>query len=220
MGNKNETGLFDGESRDVITPSYQSWSVADINTHVPNLDQMLTGNWDLNSIEHENSCSQNFGLNQNQQTAICNHNEQYISQRGGNFGFVLQTDLKLYDGESVSWENLPDVIKSHYIVRDTGLPNFLKARIPVNTNLNIKNWRRYLEDYWDQQILVLLRYGFPLDFVRNCSLQSTHSNHKSAEMHLDQVTNYIKEELSHGVIIGPFDGIPPSFHISPLTYLL
>ena len=143
MGNKNETGLFDGESRDVITPSYQSWSVADMNTHMPNLDQMLTGNWDLNSTEHENCCSQKFGLNQNQQTAICNHNEQCRSQTGANFGFVPQTDLKLYDGESVTWENLPDVIQLHYIVRDTGLPNFLKTRIPVNTNLNIKNWRHF-----------------------------------------------------------------------------
>ena len=35
-------------------------------------------------------------------------------------------------------------------------------------------------------------------------------------MHLDQVINYIKEELFHGAIIGPFDGLPPAFHISPL----
>ena len=35
-------------------------------------------------------------------------------------------------------------------------------------------------------------------------------------MHLNQVRNYIKEELSHGAIIGPFDGRPHSFHISPL----
>ena len=137
VGNKNETGLFDGESRDVITSSYQSWSVADSNTHVPNLEQMLTRNYYLNSIKHENSCSQKFGLNQNKQTAIYNHNEQCKSQTGGNFGFVPQTNLKLYDGESVYWEKVPDVIHSHYIVRDSGLPNFLKARIPVNTIIKI-----------------------------------------------------------------------------------
>ena len=175
VGNKNETGLFDGESPDVITPIYQSWSVADTNTHVLNLDQMLTGNWDLDSIEHENSCLQKSRIPVNTNLNIKN----------------WRCYLQHYWDQQIS-------------------------RIPVNTNLNIKNWRRYLQHYWDQQILDLLQYGFPLDFDRNCSLQSTNSNHKSAEIHLDQVKNYIKEELSHGAIIGPFDDLPPLFHVSPL----
>ena len=33
---------------------------------------------------------------------------------------------------------------------------------------------------------------------------------------MDQVRNYLKEELSHGGVIGPFDRLPPAFHISPL----
>ena len=41
------------------------------------------------------------------------------------------------------------------------------------------------------------------------------SNHKSAEIHVDQVRNYLKEELSHGAVIGPFDILPPAFHTSP-----
>ena len=137
-------------------------------------------------------------------------------QTGGKFGFVPQTDLKLYNGEVVHWDILPDVIQSHYIVKSTGLPNFLKSRIPVTTNLNIKNWRSYLKNYWDQQLPDLLEYRFPLDFDRTCTLQSVDSNHKSAETHMNQVRDYIQEELAHRAIIGPFQNLPPSFHISPL----
>ena len=86
----------------------------------------------------------------------------------------------------------------------------------MNTNLNITNWRHYLEHYWYQQIPDLLQYGFLLDFDRNCSLQTVSSNHKSAEIHIDQVTNYIQEELSYGAITGTFDNLPLSFHTSPL----
>ena len=62
----------------------------------------------------------------------------------------------------------------------------------------------------------MLEYGFPLDFDRNCQLPRVDSNHKSAEIHLDHVKNYIQEELSHKAIIGPFEKLPLSFHISPL----
>ena len=122
----------------------------------------------------------------------------------------------MYDGEPVHWETVPDIMQSHCIVRSSGLSNFLKCRIPVDTNLNIKNWRYYLKNYWDQQRPDLIQYGFPLDFNRHCKLQSTFSNRKSAELHMDQIINYLKDELSYGVIIGPFDKLPPSFHTSPL----
>ena len=177
---------------------------------------MLTGNCDLNNIMQESKNLNSSCQNTTFQTAICKHNEQCIRQTGGQFGCVPKTDLKLYDGESVHWETVPDVMQSHHIIRSSGFPNFLKYKIPVNTNLNIKNWRYYLNSYWDQQLPDLLQYGFPLDFDRNCILQSVHSNHKSAEVYMDQVRSYIKEELSQGAVIGPFDKLPPSFHISPL----
>ena len=56
-GNKNENGLFDGVSQNVINSSYRTWSVADNNTHEPDLIQVLTGNCDLNSIEQQTKIS-------------------------------------------------------------------------------------------------------------------------------------------------------------------
>ena len=88
-------------------------------------------------------------------------------------------------------------------------------RIPVNTNLNVSNWRRNLCDYFDQQLLDLIQFGFSLDFDRNVSLCSTHHNHASAVKFALHVDHYIQEKLKHGAIIGPFDCPSIQLHVSP-----
>ena len=203
-------------SKNIIIQDSQDWSLAHTNNHEPNWELMLTGNYNLNSTGQGNLSTGFPCQSQDLSNSICQHNELCIMQTGGLFGFVPQTDLKLYDGQAVHWDRIPDIIESHHIVKSSGLPNFLKFRIPVNTNLNIQNWRSYLKNYWDQQLPDLLEYGFPLDFDRNCQLQRVDSNHKSAEILLDHIKNYIQEELSHKAIIGPFEKLPFSFHISPL----
>ena len=64
------------------------------------------------------------------------------------------------------WEKVPDILQARKIIRQSGVPNFLKARIPVATQLNPDTWSFYLQDYWDKQLPDLIRYGFPLDFDR------------------------------------------------------
>ena len=88
-------------------------------------------------------------------------------------------------------------------------------RIPVSSKLNIKNWRYYLADYWDQQLVDLLEFGFPLDFDRNSELQSSEENHASGRDHVYDIQCYIQEELKHGNMLGPFDQKPIPLHISP-----
>ena len=102
------------------------------------------------------------------------------------------------------------------MIRDSGCPNFLKCRIPVTSNLKIENWRSYLDNYWDQQVVDLLQYGFPLDFDRQCQLASTEANHASAIQYSDHVQQYLQEELTHNAILGPFTEPPFSIHVSPL----
>ena len=101
------------------------------------MEEILTGNCDLNSVEqgnHNVNCSL---LNQTIHTS--EHNEQCIRQTGGQFGFISKTDLKLYEGEPIHWETIPDVMQAHYVIKNSELLNYLKCRFPVNTNLNIKN---------------------------------------------------------------------------------
>ena len=102
------------------------------------------------------------------------------------------------------------------MVRNTGCPSFLKCRVPVDSNLFIDNWKLHLAEYWDQQIVDLLHYGFPLDFNRDCPLVPTEVNHASALQNSHHVKSYLQEELNHRVILGPFKEPPFPIHVSPL----
>ena len=110
---------------------------------------------------------------------------------------------------------ISDPLQLHKSVKQFGCPNFLGARIPVVSNLNIDNWKFHLKDYWDTQLLDLLEFGFPLDFDTNTDLVSTEENHASAKQFASHVQTYIREELKHGAILGPFEHKPISLHISP-----
>ena len=113
------------------------------------------------------------------------------------------------------YETIPDIISTHLMVRESGLPHFLKRRIPVGSNLKVDRWRFHLTDYWDQQLPDLLEYGFPIDFNRDCPLVSTFVNHTSALQNAKHVNNYLTKGLQYKAIIGPF--LKPLFpiHISP-----
>ena len=132
------------------------------------------------------------------------------------YGFIPISPLHLYTGEPTYYQNIPDSIRLHRIVSQSGKPNYLDCRIPVNSQLNIAAWRKHLHTYWDQQIVDLHEFGFPLDFDHNIQLQSTESNHKSAIQFKDQVDKYIQEKLLFKAICGPFDNKPSNCHISPM----
>ena len=72
-----------------------------------------------------------------------------------------------------------------------------------------------MADYWDQQLVDLLEFCFPLNFDRNFELQSTEKNHASGRDHVYDIQCYIQEELQHGAMLGPFDQKPLPLHISP-----
>ena len=94
------------------------------------------------------------------QKGSCKDYKACIAQSNDNFGYVLLTDLKIYTGPPVKWDIVPNIIEAHNLVRQSGVPNFLKCRIPVESDLNANIWRTYLKDYWDQQLPDLLQFGF------------------------------------------------------------
>ena len=149
------------------------------------------------------------------ESGMCVEKQKCIAQTGGYFGFVPETSLKLYQGSPVHWEDIPTILEAHKLVRSSGTHNYLKCRIPVNSHLKIDKWAYYLRDYWDQQIVDLLHYGFPLDFSRNSPLRSTYDNHTSAITDIEHVRQYVKEELQYEAIIGPFDTVPCTLHSPP-----
>ena len=92
----------------------------------------------------------------------------------------------------------------------------MQARIPVKSQLNVSAWKAELTDYWDQQLLQLLEFGFPLDFNRQCPLKFEGNNHASAIQHPSDIEAYLQEECQFGAILGPFKENPiQGGHCSP-----
>ena len=164
----------------------------------------------VNSILHVNQFS---GIIPDVDTEIYH---KWREQSDFNFGFVPLGDQKLPDDlEKGSSEGLTP-LEMHDIARATNKPNYMEARLPVDSQLKVDAWKRHLGNYWDKQLLQLLEFGFPLDFNRNCLLRHEPGNHKSATEFPRDVDAYIAEELKYDALLGPFDTHPiASGHCSP-----
>ena len=103
-------------------------------------------------------------------------------------------------------------------VRETGLPNYIKAKIPLPSGLNINAWRLKLRNSPFERIIDLLEFGWPADYVKITPPTPTFKNHSSKVEDKEQINNYIKKETALGALLGPFDDIPfePWAQISPL----
>ena len=53
----------------------------------------------------------------------------------------------------------------HDLVAQTGEPNYLVARVPVPSTLNISTWRELLQGYEDSVVCDFLEFGWPIGFV-------------------------------------------------------
>ena len=133
------------------------------------------------------------------------------------FGSVSLTDPILPDRHRVS-ENLDySPWQLHALVKQHGCPNFMGARIPVKSQLNVPLWKHLLSNYWDQQLLQFLEFGFPIGFNRNCPLYHDGSNHTSALQYPEDIDKYLEEEIQFGAIAGPFSVNPiDNCHMSPM----
>lgn len=58
--------------------------------------------------------------------------------------------------------NFPDFASLYSTIKQAALPNFVGARMAVQSKLNIEQWRLSLKDYHDSGICDFLEYGWPL----------------------------------------------------------
>ena len=132
------------------------------------------------------------------------------------FGFIPIYGLKsqVYDsgGNSVC----RDILEFHKKLRKDGRHNYIGLQVPLMLNLKYDKWAQYLTTYWDWQLPLPIKYGFPLDFDRNSDISSEKINHTSAIEYPEHVTAYLQEELDHKAMLGPFQTPPiENIHISP-----
>ena len=114
-----------------------------------------------------------------QQARSCSEYIACKQQMDNVFGVIPLSPLMLYQGPKTNNTATSDILSLHRAVKDSYCPNYMGIPIPVSSNLKIKNWKYYLADYWDKQLVDLLEFGFPLDFDRSFELQSTEENHAS-----------------------------------------
>ena len=152
---------------------------------------------------------------QGSEYAQCEAFKKWRNQTDFDFGFVPLSDFTLPRCDSPG-PGFESPIDQHYMASRHGVPNFLGSRIPVSSQLNVDKWHEFLLDCWDVQLIELLRYGFPLDFNRNCPLSSDKRNHSSAVQFPTHVETYLAEEKKFGAILGPFVENPiKNCHYSP-----
>ena len=85
---------------------------------------------------------------------------------------------------------------THKIVKQNNKPNYLGARLKVDSQLNLDEWKKELVGYWDTQLIVLLYFGFPLDFNRGSPLEWEGSKHKSATEYPGDIDAYLLKNYS------------------------
>ena len=93
-----------------------------------------------------------------------------------------------------------------------GVHNYQGIRSPVPSVFNLKYIRKEIESYHDKKLLDYLTFGFPLGRDRSKPIISpAQDNHTSAREWPEAVSEFIKEELDQGALLGPFDE-PPHTH--------
>ena len=145
----------------------------------------------------------------------CDAFQDWKRQTEFEFGFIPLTNLVLHQSTYIG-PGFESPIEQHHTVKSYGVPNFLGARSPVNSQLNVSAWEECLVNYCDKQLIELMRFGFPLDFNREASLFCDMVNHTSAVQFPHDVDAYLAEEHFHDAILGPFKKSPiDKCHYSP-----
>lgn len=119
---------------------------------------------------------------------------------------------------STAQNEFPQFTDLYNKIKEVGRPNYLGARIPLKSGLNMKAWYTLLEHYHDYQLCDLLQYGWPLGYLRDLPPTSSPVNHPSATAHMGHVRKFVDQELQHDALVGPFTADPftPWVRYSPI----
>ena len=87
------------------------------------------------------------------------------------FGFIPMGKLEVPDKVSPSKINA-DPLTLHKIIKASREYNYKQCQIPIKSQLNPEVWEEQLKGYWDVQLPLFIKYGFPLDFDMETPLES------------------------------------------------
>ena len=177
--------------------------------HVENDTHVLI--YDINGSDEDKFVNTIFnkGLNEitkRQAELSCQNYALWKQQSRFDFGLVPLSDfisVPKHEGLNIGITHPSEL---HKLVKASGTYNFLGLKIPVQSQLNVRQWERNLEGYWDTQLLQLIRYGFLIAFNRQSPLRWEDKNHNSALQFPQDVEAYLKEDVEFSP---PFHPFPP-----------
>ena len=115
-------------------------------------------------------------------------------------------------------ETAPFHMKLYDDVRLSTVPNYMKVKRIIPSQIKCDAWDTALKDYHDKEICQFMHYGWPVSFTASQPLISTPVNHTYATRHPDAIKKFLKKELEMKAILGPYhkDPFTPWTKVSPL----
>ena len=111
-------------------------------------------------------------------------------------------------------------LQTIFLVKASGKPNYLEARVPVPTHSDLDLLESLLEDNDDKLIVDFLRYGWSMSrSMLPLTNSSAKVNHKRALQFSDAINHYLATEHSNNMLLGPFftNPFPDRTDSSPLN---
>ena len=107
----------------------------------------------------------------------------------------------------------------HDMINQSGRPNFQGCRLPVPSTFNFEFLWHHSQNYTDKGVLDLLKFGFPINSTGSYKVCHPVKNHKGAREFPEAIDKYLRKEISHDAVIGPFSSNPFSLpcKINPLN---
>ena len=100
----------------------------------------------------------------------------YLAKQSTDFSFI-DPDRQMVDVST----NIQQCISIAQHIKLTGKPNYMGARYPIKSGLNLEAWNRLLLDYPDKKLLQYLAFGLPLSLNEPEALENkVIKNHVSA----------------------------------------
>lgn len=147
-------------------------------------------------------------------TGLCSNMCSWFTQTAGSMNFEYphiqfctsdQNFGSKYEFNEMDSINFSQV---HSAVFHSKKPNFVHCRIPVCSNFNINLWEQLLVDYHDNIIVEFLKYGWPLNYIKD-KLPSPPVRRQNMDSPFSSfIDSYISKELKFGAIYGPFKRNP------------
>ena len=81
----------------------------------------------------------------------CKDFSLWKSQTDYTFGFVPLNNLVLPASPGHIGDKIVDPVAQHLRIKSSSVPNFLGLSIPIESQLNVPEWKKLFENYWDQQ---------------------------------------------------------------------